>query len=73
MTILLVFVIGYIAITLEHQIKMNKAATALLTGAICWTIYCVGDTSQTSAESLTHHLSDIAGVLFFLLGALTIV
>lgn len=73
MWILLVFIIGYIAITLEHPLKMNKAATALLTGALCWTIYCIGDTSHSAAESLTHHLSDIAGILFFLLGAMTIV
>ncbi len=73
MMILLVFIIGYIAITLEHPLRMNKAATALLTGALCWTIYCIGDTSHSAAESLTHHISDIAGILFFLLGAMTIV
>jgi Na+/H+ antiporter NhaD/arsenite permease-like protein len=73
MWILLVFIIGYIAITLERPLKMNKAATALLTGALCWTIYCFGDASQGAAESLTHHIADIAGILFFLLGAMTIV
>jgi Na+/H+ antiporter NhaD/arsenite permease-like protein len=73
MMILLVFIIGYLVITLEHPLKMNKAATALLTGAICWTILCFGDTSHDAAESLTHHISEIAGILFFLLGAMTIV
>jgi Na+/H+ antiporter NhaD/arsenite permease-like protein len=73
MWILLVFIIGYIAVTLEHPLRLNKAATALLTGAICWTIYCIGDTSHSAAESLTHHIADIAGILFFLLGAMTIV
>lgn len=72
MWILAVFIIGYIAITLEHPLRMNKAATALLTGAVCWTIYCIGDANHP-ADSLTHHISDIAGILFFLLGAMTIV
>lgn len=73
MMILLVFIIGYIAITLEHPLKMNKAATALLTGALCWTLLCFGDSGHSAVESLTHHISDIAGILFFLLGAMTIV
>ncbi|WP_096892375.1 sodium:proton antiporter NhaD [Candidatus Scalindua japonica] len=34
-----VFVIGYLAIALEHTIKVDKAATALITGALCWGIY----------------------------------
>ena len=73
MMILLVFIIGYIVITLEHPLKMNKAATALLTGALCWTLYSFGEWSHTPFDTLTHHISDIAGILFFLLGAMTIV
>lgn len=72
MWILIVFIIGYLAITLEHPLKLNKAATALLTGVLCWTIYVLlGD--HSGSEDLVHHLSDIAGILFFLLGAMTIV
>jgi len=37
--IITVFVIGYAAIALEHNIKINKTASALITGVICWTIY----------------------------------
>lgn len=36
-----VFVIGYVAIALEHTIKIDKAASALLTGAVCWGIYAI--------------------------------
>jgi hypothetical protein len=38
-SVILVFVIGYLAIALEHPIKINKTASALLTGVLCWTIY----------------------------------
>lgn len=73
MWILLIFIVGYIAITLEHPLRMNKAATALLTGALCWTLFVLGDTSHSGGEALAHHVADIAGILFFLLGAMTIV
>jgi Na+/H+ antiporter NhaD/arsenite permease-like protein len=72
--IVLVFVIGYAAIALEHGIGINKAATALVTGVLCWTIYAVlaSDTHLVS-EQLAEHLGDLSGILFFLLGAMTIV
>ncbi|MBL7932347.1 MAG: sodium:proton antiporter NhaD [Bacteroidia bacterium] len=76
MTILLIiiFVFGYLMITLEHTLKVNKAATALLTGALCWTIYSLftADPEHVNGK-LAHHLSDISGILFFLLGAMAIV
>ena len=40
--IIVVFVIGYLAIVFEHQIHVNKAASAILTGVLCWAIYAVG-------------------------------
>lgn len=73
MWILLVFIFGYFAIAFEHPLKLNKAATALLTGALCWTFFVIGDTSHSGGEALGHHIADIAGILFFLLGAMTIV
>ena len=70
-----VFVIGYAAIAFEHPIKVNKAASALLTGVLCWTIFILGKYSEaeTISHSLIEHLGDISGILFFLLGAMTIV
>lgn len=72
--ILIVFVLGYAAIALEHVIRLNKAASALITGVLCWTIYMFysGDNHLVN-EQLTEHLGEIAGILFFLLGAMTIV
>ncbi len=37
--IIVTFVLGYIAIAFEHSIKINKTASALVTGVLCWTIY----------------------------------
>jgi Na+/H+ antiporter NhaD/arsenite permease-like protein len=104
--IVAIFVIGYLAIALEHPIKINKTATALVTGVLCWTLFVLADptssllqsdqyqhfvsdlreeaadfssltASQIHAEyvteSLGHHLNEIAQILFFLMGAMTIV
>jgi Na+/H+ antiporter NhaD/arsenite permease-like protein len=104
--IVAVFITGYILIALEHPIKINKTATALLTGVVCWTIFVlsgpsdsllhsahytqlademrsaaanpsdVGDReihTEYVIHSLSEHLSEIAQILFFLMGAMTIV
>lgn len=71
-SVILVFVIGYLAIALEHPIKINKTASALLTGVLCWTIFAINSHEAITPE-LSGHLSQIAEILFFLLGAMTIV
>ncbi len=78
-----VFVLGYFAIALEHPLKVNKAASAIITGAVVWTILMLGQSSilpelgDHGHEGLLHHLlehlADIASILFFLMGAMTIV
>lgn len=77
----LVFVIGYLAIALEHPLRINKAATALLTGVLVWVLLVAGqpdalpagEGSDNLIHRLAEHLSDIAAILFFLMGAMTIV
>lgn len=72
--IAIIFIIGYIAIALEHPLKVNKAATALITGVLCWTIFALlADDSHSASHLLTEQLGEVAGILFFLLGAMTIV
>lgn len=72
--IVLIFVLGYLTIVFENFIKINKAATALITGVLCWTVYMLGSADKTMVnESLASHLGDLSGILFFLLGAMTIV
>jgi NhaD family Na+/H+ antiporter len=69
-----IFVIGYLAIALEHPIKINKTATALLTGVLCWTVYIISEPEPTLVlGELSHHLASVSEILFFLLGAMTIV
>jgi Na+/H+ antiporter NhaD/arsenite permease-like protein len=72
--IITIFILGYAAITLEHGININKAASALVTGALCWTVYIMlADNKDVVAHQLTEHLGEISEILFFLLGAMTIV
>ena len=72
--IIIIFIIGYAAIAFEHPLKLNKAASALLTGVLCWTVFILGSTDQESiSHDLTSHLGEISQILFFLLGAMTIV
>lgn len=71
---LVVFVLGYLAIALEHPLKVDKAASALIIGALGWALYAFsGADAHHVGEHLSHHLVDVAEILFFLLGAMTIV
>ncbi|MCQ2251624.1 MAG: sodium:proton antiporter NhaD [Bacteroidales bacterium] len=106
---IIVFVLGYAAIALEHKLKIDKAATALMLGAIMWILFVIGKNSilndsatgepATKAwaeyiaehsqdpdfnkdeavskfiieEQSLHHLGETSEVLFFLLGAMTVV
>jgi Na+/H+ antiporter NhaD/arsenite permease-like protein len=68
-----IFVLGYVAIVLEHPLRLNKAASALLAGGLCWTVYIAGNDADVVNEQLLHHLGEMSQILFFLLGAMTIV
>ena len=41
LAISLIFILGYTAIAFEHKIKLEKAASALITGVLCWVAYIV--------------------------------
>jgi Na+/H+ antiporter NhaD/arsenite permease-like protein len=70
----IVFIIGYVLIAIEHNIKIDKAASAIITGVICWLLlYLYQHSPEASAKELFYHLGEISGILFFLLGAMTIV
>jgi Na+/H+ antiporter NhaD/arsenite permease-like protein len=72
--LIVIFVIGYTAIVFEHQLKTNKAAPALIIGVLLWLFYYIAAPSPGNAEEeLIKHLGDISSILFFLLGAMTIV
>jgi Na+/H+ antiporter NhaD/arsenite permease-like protein len=71
---IIIFILGYLAIAFEHPLRLNKAASALITGVLCWTIFVIQtDTPNTVSEELVGHLGEISSILFFLMGAMTIV
>jgi Na+/H+ antiporter NhaD/arsenite permease-like protein len=72
--ITIVFVLGYCFIVFEKKIKVDKAASAIITGVLCWILYIFSGASvDTISGQLMSHMGEIAGILFFLLGAMTIV
>ena len=99
--IIAIFIMGYIVIALEHSLHINKAATALFVGVLCWTLYTIDFAEMLPAEKvpdwfssklasehehpelpnreylvdgqLAEFVSEIAQILFFLMGAMTIV
>lgn len=84
--IIIVFLAGYLAITLEHNLKIDKLIPALAMMAILWAIIALAhlDVFEVNAqlkelepthidEILLHHLGKTAEILVFLLGAMTIV
>ncbi len=104
---IIVFVLGYLMIALEHPLRIDKSAPALLIGVLTWVVYILGshdilgmlkETGEFVSRSwqsflnanpdannhegmvdfiahheLLHHLGEISEILFFLLGAMTIV
>lgn len=71
--IISVFVLGYIFITLEHIVSVDKASTALVTGVVCWALIALGMNIPDFKYQLHEHVGHISEILFFLLGAMTIV
>ena len=69
-----VFILAYAAIALEHPININKSASALVGAGILWTIYALNTANH---ELVAHQLNETAAVtaqiVFFLIGAMTIV
>ncbi|MDD2437114.1 MAG: sodium:proton antiporter NhaD [Massilibacteroides sp.] len=92
---IIVFIIGYTFIALEHPLKINKSATSLVLGILMWSMFIMGDPSNYPVyksflnhqeshpdvafntwivhDFLLQRLGEIAEILFFLLGAMTIV
>src|SRR5512139_2676652 len=72
--LVVIFVVAYAAIALEHPLKVNKSASALIGAGLLWTVYALwaGDHHLVS-EQLGESLMGTAQIVFFLLGAMTIV
>ena len=70
-----IFTLGYLGIIFEFYIKVNKTAVAIGLAALCWMVYFLGcsNTLDASTSELAHHLSGVSQIIFFLLGAMTLV
>jgi Na+/H+ antiporter NhaD/arsenite permease-like protein len=69
-----IFVLVYVAIALEHPLKVNKSATALLGAGLLWTVYALAGGNATDVNAqLGESLLGTAQIVFFLMGAMTIV
>ncbi|MBY0574782.1 MAG: sodium:proton antiporter NhaD [Undibacterium sp.] len=69
-----VFILCYLAIALEHPLKVNKSASALIGAGLLWTIYALAmDNPHLLTEQLGESLLGTAQIVFFLIGAMTIV
>jgi Na+/H+ antiporter NhaD/arsenite permease-like protein len=76
--VVIVFIAGYLMIAFEHPVGVNKTASALLTGVLCWTLFILspasdGEHAEHVSTHLGEHLSSISEILFFLMGAMTVV
>ena len=70
---IIIFVIGYLLITLEHPLHMNKATFALLMCGIMWSIYAIMADDPHMQEDIVAQLGDACEIVVFLIGAMTIV
>jgi len=78
--IIIVFVIGYLAIALEHPLRINKAASALVLGTVLWMLWFMASGSlhgaeglHTASEQLFENIGELSQIVLFLMGAMTIV
>ena len=73
--IIAVFVLCYSMIALEHPLKIHKTASALIAAGLMWTLYSFAspDGIHHVVEQLTEKLAETAAIVFFLIGAMTIV
>jgi Na+/H+ antiporter NhaD/arsenite permease-like protein len=72
--IVVIFALAYILVTLEHPLKVNKAAIALVGAGLLWTVYAImSDAAQAVPQQLNDSVATTAQIIFFLIGAMTIV
>lgn len=71
--LLIIFILGYACIALEHKIKIDKAATALFMFGAIWSAYALLSGSDNVTGELLEHLGSTCETLIFLIGAMTIV
>src|SRR5262245_39266106 len=75
LTVPILFSIGYLGIIFEHPLKINKTICALVMASLCWLLLFSGSHQEASAvhSRLSDQLASVSEVIFFLIGALSIV
>jgi Na+/H+ antiporter NhaD/arsenite permease-like protein len=72
--LIIIFIVTYAAIALEHPLRVNKSASALLGAGLLWTVYAIfGSSGHNLSHELSETLVSTAQIVFFLMGAMTIV
>ncbi|MFH0781992.1 MAG: sodium:proton antiporter NhaD, partial [Pseudomonadota bacterium] len=72
--LVVIFILAYASIALEHPLGVNKAASALIGAGLLWTIYALnGGDHHLITENLQESVATTAQIVFFLMGAMTIV
>ena len=72
-SMILLFVVGYIFIALEHKTRIDKSAVALLMAGAIWTLFSLHGNDPNIQHELVDQLGDTCEILVFLIGAMTIV
>ena len=73
LAMILIFVLGYACIALEHKLRVDKAAVALLMSGAVWTVLSLFGHDANMTHELVDKLGDTCEILVFLIGAMTIV
>ena len=68
-----IFVLGYVCIAMEHKLKIDKAATALVMFGLIWSVYSIFSGNANVGTELIEHIGSTCETLVFLIGAMTIV
>ena len=72
-TLLIIFILVYAAIALEHYLHINKSSSALIGSGLLWIVYALATNSGQVNKELSDSLISTAQIVFFLIGAMTIV
>ncbi len=67
------FVLGYLAIIFEFYVKVNKTAVGVAMAGVLWMIFYLSGGVENPSSHLSHHLSEVSQIIFFLIGAMTLV
>lgn len=72
--LILIFVLTYAVIAFEHPLQINKSATALIGAGLLWAVYALaGPEAKVVDAAISDSLMSTAQIVFFLMGAMTIV